>query len=262
VTTGESADGTPTSPFDVSGRVVIVTGASSGIGEWVARRLDREGALVVMAARRRERLDALAAELSSAVAVPCDVAEDGDRAHLVERALEAFGRIDGLVNNAGILKLVPATRESTEDFRHILEVDLVAPFDLAKRCLPSFRERGGGSIVNITSMSAIVATGLQMPSAGYCAAKAGLAHLTRELAVQWGRYNVRVNAVAPGIFGTEMTPGVTQTSEVPDFFLDRLALRRLGGEGDIEGTILFLLSDASTYVTGQQIAVDGGRTIS
>ena len=168
------------------------------------------------------------------------------------------GRVDGLVNNAGVLNAVPALKETAEDIRTMLEINLVAPMDLARRCAQVMRDGGGGSIVNVTSMSAVVATGATVPSAGYCAAKAGLAHATREQAVQWGRYGVRVNAVAPGMFPTEMIDG---TSTPPDFFADRLVLKRAGTPAEIVGAVQFLLSDASSYVTGQQLVVDGGRTV-
>ena len=141
----------------------------------------------------------------------------------------------------------------------MLDLNLVAPFDLARRSALAMRETGGGSIVNVTSMAGIVATGgTGVPSAGYCAAKAGLAHLTRELATQWGRHGVRVNAVAPGMFPTRM---IDHVQEPPEFFMQRLVLKRAGTATDILGAVQFLLSDASAYVTGQQLAVDGGRTI-
>jgi NAD(P)-dependent dehydrogenase (short-subunit alcohol dehydrogenase family) len=177
--------------------------------------------------------------------------------------LATFGRIDALVNNAGISGSgVPATRQSTEEFREVLEVDLVAPFDLAKRCLPCFRAHGGGSVINITSTAAFVTTGINIPQAAYCAAKAGLAHLTRELAVQWGRYNVRVNAVAPGFFPTEMTEAMTESGGAPaEWLAQRLAIKRSATASDAVGIVQFLVSDASRYVTGQHIAVDGGYTV-
>jgi NAD(P)-dependent dehydrogenase (short-subunit alcohol dehydrogenase family) len=248
----------PDAPFDVSGRVVLVTGATSGLGAWIAEGLDAAGALVVATGRRADRLAALAARLDHCLALPADVTDDDARAALVDAAVAAHGRIDGLVNNAGVLRAVPALKETAADVRALLEINLVAPMDLARRCALVMRAHGGGSIVNVTSMSGIVATGLTVPSAGYCAAKAGLAHATRELAVQWGRYGVRVNALAPGMFPTEMTAG---RLDPPDFFAERLALRRSGAASDIVAAARFLLSDASAYVTGQQLAVDGGRTV-
>jgi len=249
--------------FDLSGRVVIVTGASGGIGRTLATGLAGQGAHVVLAARREEMLMALEQELPGSLAVRCDVAVDHDRAQLVEQALMRFGRIDGLVNNAGILGGgVPAARESTEKFVEVLNVDLVAPFDLAKRCLPAFRKQGGGSIVNVTSTAAILSAAYCYPQAAYCAAKGGLAQLTKELAAQWARYDVRVNAFAPGFFATEMTEELTVATAGPrQRLMSRVPMGRAGEAEDALGVVQFLLSDASRYVTGQQIAVDGGYTI-
>jgi NAD(P)-dependent dehydrogenase (short-subunit alcohol dehydrogenase family) len=261
MTTPELLAGAAGTSFDVTDRVVIVTGATSGLGAWLAEGLDGAGARVVATGRRADRLAALAGRLTRCVPVAADLTDDGDRDRIVLAALDAFGRVDGLVNNAGVLHAVPALKETAADVRALLEVNLVAPLDLARRCAAVMRGNGGaggGSIVNVTSMSAIVATGATVPSAGYCAAKAGLAHATRELAVQWGRYGIRVNAVAPGMFPTEMVDG---RAEPPDFFLDRLVLKRVGGPADILGVVRFLLSDAAAYITGQHLAVDGGRTI-
>jgi NAD(P)-dependent dehydrogenase (short-subunit alcohol dehydrogenase family) len=251
--------------FDVTDRVVIVTGASSGIGRMLTVGLTDAGAIVVAFARRKELLDEVVVG-RRALAVAGDVADDADRERLIAETLAAYGRIDGLVNNAGISGSgFPASRQTTEEFRQVLEVDLVAPFDLSKRCLPAFREQGGGSIVNVTSTAAIVSCANQIPQAAYCAAKGGLAHLTKELAVQWGRYKVRVNAFAPGSFQTEMTE-LMFTEGTPAYAAqlrsrERTAIKRTAGQDDAVGVVQYLLSDASTFVTGQHIAVDGGYTV-
>jgi NAD(P)-dependent dehydrogenase (short-subunit alcohol dehydrogenase family) len=243
---------------DVDGRVVIVTGASSGIGAWVTTGLAAAGAQVVCTARRGDRLEQLIADIPNALAVAGDLTSDDDRARIVAATIEKFGRVDGLVNNAGATHTIPALKETADDVRALLEIDLVAPLDLARRCAISMRETGGGSIVNVTSMSGVVTTGQTVPNVGYCAAKAGLAHATREQAVQWARYGIRVNSVAPGMFPTEMVDG---REEVPDFLLSRLLVKRVGSAEDIVGAVQYLLSDASSYITGQQLVVDGGRTI-
>lgn len=258
----DERSGEPMNLFDISGKVIVVTGASSGIGLMVSKGLADAGAHVVLAARREDVLNDIVKDIDNAIAVRCDVANEADRANLISKTLETFGRIDSLVNNAAISGSgLPATRQSTEEFRNVLEVDLVAPFDLAKRCLSSMREIGGGSIVNVTSTAAITTTGGAIPQAAYCAAKAGLAHLTRELAVQWGRYNVRLNSFAPGFFPTEMTQTMTTAGEPPAWLTARQAIKGSAHAPDALGVVQYLLSDASRFVTGQHIAVDGGQTI-
>jgi NAD(P)-dependent dehydrogenase (short-subunit alcohol dehydrogenase family) len=244
--------------YRLDDRVVVVTGVSSGIGRWLAEGLDAAGARLVLTARRAELVEELAGNLRDALAVPGDIAVDAHRERIVAQAVARFGRIDGVVNNAGVINYARALDETAEDVRRLLDVNVVGPFDLARRCVAHLRATGGGSIVNITSMSAIVATGMTVPSAGYCASKAALAHMTREMAVQWGRYGIRVNAVAPGMYPTDMIDG---QEEVPEFFASRLAIARAGRPEDMIGAVQYLLSDASTYVTGQQFAVDGGRTV-
>jgi NAD(P)-dependent dehydrogenase (short-subunit alcohol dehydrogenase family) len=245
--------------FRLDGRVVVVTGASAGIGSWLASGLAAAGAQLVLTARSFDELARLSSCLPEAIAVPGDVTDDDHRARIVTKTLERYGRIDGLVNNAGRLNVTTAFREDAMAFREMLELNLLAPYDLARRCALAMRETGGGSIVNITSMSAIVATASTgVPSAGYCAAKAGLAHVTRELAGQWGRHNIRVNAVAPGMFPTAM---IDHVEDPPEFFRQRLLLARAGTPAEIVATVQYLLSDAAGYITGQQIPVDGGRTV-
>jgi NAD(P)-dependent dehydrogenase (short-subunit alcohol dehydrogenase family) len=190
--------------YRLEDRVAIITGVSSGLGCWLAKGLDRAGARLVSTARRPDPVQALAEGLRNAIAAPGDITNDLDRARVVEDTHAKFGRIDALVNNAAT-NLARAADETAEDLRRLLDVRVGGPFDLARRCLAHMRAAGGGSVVNITSVSAIVATGLTVPGAGNCASKAAVAHLTRELAVQWGRYDIRVNAVAPGTFPTEMT---------------------------------------------------------
>jgi len=247
--------------FDLTDRVVVVTGASSGLGARFARALDAAGARLVLAARRIERLEALAAELRDATAVGCDLARPEQPAALVAATLERFGRVDVVVNNAGTTETVPALEEPIERFREVLEVNLVAPFALAQAAARSMVESGrGGTIVNVASIWGVVGVG-QIPAAGYAASKGGLVNLTRELAAQWGRKGVRVNALAPGWFRSEMTEATMFADEGGERWVRRgTLLARVGDEHELDGALLFLASDASTYVTGQVLCVDGGWT--
>lgn len=244
----------------LDGHVVIVTGASSGLGEQFARALDAAGARLVLAARRVERVRELAAGLREAIATDCDVADDDARDALVPLAVERFGRLDGLVNNAGISDVAPALRQSTEDFRRVLEVDLVAPFALARDAAAAMRMTGGGSIVNVSSICAVQAMPLT-PQAAYVAAKSGLSGLTRDLAQQWARYGVRVNALAPGAFTTELTGDAYESGDYAEMLRARTPMGRPGRPGELDAALLMLLHPGSGYLTGQTIVVDGGLTI-
>jgi NAD(P)-dependent dehydrogenase (short-subunit alcohol dehydrogenase family) len=252
---------TDLSLFRLDGKVAVVTGASSGLGVAFAEGLAAAGARVVLAARRRERLDALAARLADEGAqtqpVVCDVtqAEDVDRA--VGETLDRFGRVDVLVSNAGVTTIVPAETQSLEDFRGTVDVNLVGAFLCAQRFGRAMLEQGGGSIVNVASILGLVGCG-QVPQAGYSAAKGGVINLTRELAAQWARRGVRVNALAPGWFPSEMTADMFTDDGSMKWMRGRTPMGRAGRPEELVGPLLFLASDASTYVTGQVLPVDGG----
>jgi NAD(P)-dependent dehydrogenase (short-subunit alcohol dehydrogenase family) len=241
----------------LGGRVVVLTGASSGIGSQLAVALAKAGARTVLAARRRDRLEEIARDLQDCVPVECDVTSEDDRRRLITTAVERFGQIDGLVNNAGYSIVKPALAESVQDFTRIIELNLIAPFALAQLAAQQMKSRGG-AIVNIASIAGFRATPL--PTAGYTASKAGLIGLTRELATQWARYQIRVNAVAPGWFETELTGPLFESGTPPDWIVAAAPLRRAGRAGELDAAVTFLLSDQSSYVTGHTLVVDGGLT--
>ena len=250
----------PTAAFRLDDKVVLITGASSGLGARFARVATAAGATVVVAARRAERLAELVDELDDAHAVEVDLTAPGGPEACVARSIELAGRIDVLVNNAGISQVAPALDFSTEDFRHEIEIDLVAPFALAREVArDAITNDRSASIINIGSVLGEVGGGkLRVP--GYAAAKGGLHNLTRELASQWGRKGVRVNAIAPGWFETEMNDAMFSDGGGQAYMESGAAMGRPGIEGELDGAMLYLASDASSFVTGHVLQVSGGWT--
>ncbi|MDQ6784006.1 MAG: SDR family oxidoreductase [Actinomycetota bacterium] len=247
--------------FRLDDRVAIVTGASSGLGVAFAQALASAGADVALGARRTDKLETTARLVEAAgrraLVVATDVARREDCIHLVDAAREAFGRVDVLVNNAGVGTAVPATRETEEEFRSVIDVNLSGCYWMAQAAAKVMTP--GSSIVNVSSVIGVVNAGL--PQAAYAASKAGLLGLTRDLAGQWtGRKGIRVNALVPGFFASEMTdqysPGYL------DDQISRLPAGRGGHPEELAAALLFLASDAGGYVTGQTLTVDGGLTIS
>ena len=242
-------------------RVAVVTGASSGLGERFARVLHAAGATVVAAARRADRLDALADELGRDRILPmaCDVAVDADCEALVATVVERFGRIDVLVNNAGIGTPMPAEDEPMDHWRRVVDVNLNGLFLLSQLAGRQMIAQGSGSIVNVASVLGLVASA-PIKQASYTATKGAVVNLTRELACQWARKGVRVNAIAPGWFPSEMTDEMFADESSMAYMRRNCPMGRGGEPHELDGVLLFLAGDASTYVTGTTIAVDGGWT--
>jgi NAD(P)-dependent dehydrogenase (short-subunit alcohol dehydrogenase family) len=249
----------PAALFRLDGRVAVVTGASSGLGERFARVLHAAGATVVAAARRADRLEALAGELPGLVPVVCDVADEASVAAMVATAVERAGTVDILVNNAGIESTAPAESQTLADFRRVVDVNLVGLFHVTQLCGRLMIEAGGGVVVNMSSIAGLVAAA-PVDNAAYCATKGAVVQLTRELAVQWAPKGVRVNAIAPGWFPTEMSTQMFDTEGGQSFIRRYTPLGRGGLPHELDGALLFLASDASSYVTGHTLLVDGGWT--
>ncbi len=248
--------------FRLDGRVAVVTGASSGIGRRFSRVLAAQGATVLAAARRADRLEELAATDDLIVAATCDVADDDQLTRLVDRAVSEFGRLDIVVNNAGTTDAVTAAEhQDPAQFRQVVEINMNACFVLASLAARQMIvQESGGSIINITSVHGLVAAAPNAQAA-YAASKGGLVNLTRELAAQWAKHRIRVNAIAPGYFETELTEAMFVGEDNGLRYIRRNTL--LGRPGELEeldGPLLLLASDAGTYITGQTIAVDGGWT--
>ena len=246
--------------FDTTGKVVIVTGASSGLGVSFARGFAEAGADVVLAARRAEKLADTAAAVEElgrkALVVPADVADPEQCQRVVDAAMETFGKVDVLVNNAGVGTAYPATRETPEQFRGVIDVNLNGSYWMAQACGRVMQP--GSSIINISSILGITTAGL--PQAAYAASKAGVIGLTRDLAQQWGaRKGIRVNAIAPGFFESEMTD--TYQPGYLDSQMPRVLLGRTGHGEELAATAIWLSSAAAGYVTGQTLPVDGGITV-
>lgn len=245
--------------FRLDGDVAIVTGASRGLGLAMAEALAEAGSNVVLAARDEETLETVAKGIRSlgvkALVVPTDVANENELDRLVERTVEDFGRIDILVNNAGATVRRPAMDFSIEDWDKVIAVNLRSVFLLSQKVARVMAPLGGGRIINVASMTSEVGVPTIPP---YAASKGGIRQLTKALAVEWAKHNIRVNAVGPGFMHTDMTEPLYQDPERHDKIINRVAIKRWGKPEDLKGAVVYLASKASEYVTGHILYVDGG----
>lgn len=245
--------------FDLDGRVAVVTGASSGLGAGLAAALAQVGARVAVVGRRRERLEALA-ETIGGLAVCCDLSQMERLGALVAGVADQLGPPEILVNAAGsIFTHAAAEDEALEAILETLQLNLVAPFRLSQEVFPHMVAVGRGSIVNVSSIGGLVGVP-GIPQASYAASKLGLSGLTAELAVQWAKHSIRVNTLAPGFFRSEITDGLYDSDRGASWLRRNTPLPVEGRVDDFVGAVLWLVSDAGRYVTGQTVVVDGGWT--
>ncbi len=249
--------------FDLAGKTAIITGGSRGIGKEMAEGLAEAGANLMLCARRQEWLDETVAEFTArgfrVAGKACDVSKAEDVQAVVEAAVEKFGGLDILVNNAGVSWGAMPEDMPLEKWQKVLDVNLTGCFLMAQAAGREMLKNNSGSIINIASIAGLTSSANGPFYAGYVASKAGLIGLTRELAASWGRRGIRVNAIAPGFFHSRLADAVIDIYERT--IQENNVIPRIGKEGELKGTVVFLASDASSYITGQTIAVDGGMTV-
>lgn len=250
----------PDSLFRLDDRVAVVTGASSGLGARFARVLHGAGATVVATARRVDRLDRLAAEHERITPHACDVADARQIDGLIEAILRRHGRIDIVINNAGTSDTADALHQDDDEFVQVLAVNLIAPYLVSKHAARAMIAAGQpGSIVNVASILGLLGSEVAMQS-GYAASKGGVVNLTRSLAAQWAGHGIRVNALAPGWFESEMTAAMFANEGALKWAVRRTPMGRTGRPDELDGALLFLAGDASRFMTGQTLTIDGGWT--
>jgi len=249
--------------FDIREQTAIVTGASSGLGVTFAETLAERGVNLVIAARRYEKLIKVAEDISSkygikVVPVQADVSQEEQVINMVKTAIEKFGSIEILVNNAGTASLSPSVDMNLEEWKKVIDVNLTGVFLCARTAAREMIKKKYGKIVNLASIYGAV--GDIFPTAPYYASKGAVINLTRALAIEWAPYKINVNAIAPGFFPSEMTETVFRDEKTLKYILSRTPLGRTGESLDLKAALTYLASPASNYVTGQTIFVDGGWT--
>jgi NAD(P)-dependent dehydrogenase (short-subunit alcohol dehydrogenase family) len=245
--------------FSLNGKVAVVTGATKGMGRAIAGEFANQGAKLTIVSRTPADCIRVAEELheagAEAIAMSADISGMADVGRIIDETLKQFGRIDILVNNAGVARTKPAFEVTEDDWNHVQDIDSKSVFFLCQKAGSFMRENGGGKIINVASIGGIVG---QKGLAPYCAAKGGVIQMTRTLALEWAKYNIQINAVCPGYVRTPMNDSIIDNKEIVDSIVRRIPMRRFGTPEEIAGICVFLASDASSYVTGQAICVDGG----
>jgi NAD(P)-dependent dehydrogenase (short-subunit alcohol dehydrogenase family) len=248
--------------FDLSGRVAIVTGGSVGLGRQMAEGLAEAGANLVLCARKRERCLQAAEELQKlevqVLALGCDVKEPRSVREVVDATVKQFGRIDVLVNNAGTSWGAPVEEMTIEQWHKVIETNLTGTFLFSQAVGKVMVKQRRGKIINIASVAGLRGSSPKFQAIGYSASKGGVVIFTKDLACKWGMHNIQVNAIAPGWFPTDMSEKVIERNK--EGLLAGIPLGRFGGDQDLKGAVVFLASDASDFITGHVLVVDGGQS--
>lgn len=247
--------------FDLSGKIAVVTGASSGLGVQFAMALARQGADIAVVARRTEKLEKVSKDIQSmgrkCIAVKCDVTKEDDIVNAVKEITGYYGTIDILVNNAGVAVAEPAETQSKNDWSKVIDANLTGVYLFAKEVSKVMIAKKYGKIINTGSIHSNVAIAGNTISA-YCASKGGVLMLTKSLAAEWAKYNITVNAIGPAYFQSEMTSSIIEDKAFTEFVKFRCPMGRVGRPGELDGALIYFASDASSYTTGQIMYVDGG----
>ncbi len=250
--------------FDLTGKVALVTGASSGLGVQFAKALAAQGANIAILARRQDKLNETKAAVEQefgvdVLALTCDVLDVAAIKETVAAIKEHFGRIDILVNNAGTARVAPAEEQSDDDWKAVIDTNLNSVYYVAREVGKVMKEQGYGKIVNVGSLhSAVSITGMGISA--YCASKGGVLMLTKDLAAEWAQYGITVNAIGPAYFPSEMTGGVLGDENFLGLIKASCPMGRPGKTGELDGAVIYFASDASSYTTGQILWIDGGWT--
>ena len=246
--------------FDLTGKVAIVTGASKGIGEAMARGMAEFGASVVISSRKQEAVEEVAAAFQKdnldAIGIACHVADADQRQNLVEKTIEKYGRVDILINNAGTNPYFgPIEAMPMPAYQKTMDINLNAPLELSKLTYPYMKKQGGGSVIHISSIEGLHATA---GFAAYNLSKAGLVMLAQNQAAEWGKDNIRVNVICPGLVKTKLSAALWSDENNLNKFKQNIPLGRMAMPDEMAGLAVFLASDASTYMTGSVLVNDGG----